>query len=125
MACTDLRGKDPNDKQNNGTVGVDASKDYLDAHQLIDSANRRRQQQNRSSTCSAKKPSKPGAPICVQTLKEPQPDPFPSRPLSFTVGKLNRSTLCQTAGLIFSRNRIRGNRQRRPEEPELSERAHQ
>ena len=41
MACTDTRGKDPNDKQNNGTVGVDVSKDYLDAHQLIDSANRR------------------------------------------------------------------------------------
>ena len=61
MACTDTRGKDPNDKQNNGTVGVDVSKDYLDAHQLIDSANRPfRQQQNRGSTCSAKKPSKPG-----------------------------------------------------------------
>jgi hypothetical protein len=41
MACTDTRGKDPNDKQNNGTAGVDVSKDYLDAHQLIDSANRR------------------------------------------------------------------------------------
>src|SRR5271170_1732229 len=84
-----------------------------------------RQQQNRGSTCSAKKPSKPGATICVQTLKEPEPDPFPSGPPSFTVGKLYRSTLCQTAGLIFSRNRIGGNRQRPPEEPELSERAHQ
>ena len=26
MACTDTHGKDPNDKQNNGTVGVDVSK---------------------------------------------------------------------------------------------------